>query len=85
MARLRISIVFESDARIGSRQGHLLESIRYTGSISAAARDIGMTYKRAALLLDSIEPVVIAAPGGHGSDDLTAHRAARTPDKKFIR
>jgi molybdenum-dependent DNA-binding transcriptional regulator ModE len=49
-----------------------------------------MTYKRAGLL-DRIngaftEPVVIAAPGGHGGDDLTAlpHRAARTPNQKLI-
>ena len=71
MARLRISIVFESGARIGPGKAKLLESIRDTGSISAAARDMGMSYKRAWLLLDSInkaftEPVVSAAPGGAG-------------------
>jgi molybdate transport system regulatory protein len=47
----------------------LLQSIHDTGSISAAAREMGMSYKRAWLLLDSInkaftEPVVSAAPGG---------------------
>jgi molybdate transport system regulatory protein len=71
MARVRISIVFESGARIGPGKAALLESIRDTGSISAAARDTGMSYKRAWLLLDSInqaftEPVVTAAPGGAG-------------------
>jgi molybdate transport system regulatory protein len=71
MARVRISIVFESGARIGPGKARLLESIRDTGSISAAARDMGMSYKRAWLLLDSInqaftEPVVTAAPGGAG-------------------
>lgn len=71
MARLRVSIVFESGARIGPGKAKLLESIRDTGSISAAARDMGMSYKRAWLLLDSInqafiEPVVTAAPGGSG-------------------
>jgi len=49
----------------------LLESIRDTGSISAAARDMGMSYKRAWLLLDSTnqaftELVVTASPGGAG-------------------
>src|SRR6266568_5521532 len=68
MARLRVSIVFESGARIGPGKAKLLESIRDTGSISAAARDMGMSYKRAWMLLDSInqaftEPVVTAAPG----------------------
>lgn len=71
MARIRISIVFESGARIGPGKAALLESIRDTGSISAAARDMGMSYKRAWLLLDSInqaftKPVVTAAPGGAG-------------------
>src|SRR5215469_11982594 len=71
MARVRITIVFESGARIGHGKAQLLESIRDTGSISGAARDMGMSYKRAWLLLDSInrtftEPVVVAAPGGAG-------------------
>jgi len=47
MARLKVSIVFESGARIGPGKAALLESIRDTGSISAAARDMGMSYKRA--------------------------------------
>jgi molybdate transport system regulatory protein len=67
--RVRVSIVFESGARIGPGKAKLLESIRDTGSISAAARDMGMDYKRAWTLLDSMnqaftEPVVSAAPGG---------------------
>ncbi|HEY1431114.1 MAG TPA: LysR family transcriptional regulator [Stellaceae bacterium] len=71
MARVRVSIVFESGARIGRGKVQLLESIRDTGSISAAARGMGMSYKRAWVLLDSInqtftEPVVTAAPGGAG-------------------
>jgi molybdate transport system regulatory protein len=71
MAKVRISIVFESGARIGPGKAALLESIRDTGSISAAARDMGMSYKRAWVLLDSMnqaftEPVTTAAPGGAG-------------------
>jgi molybdate transport system regulatory protein len=71
MARVRVSIVFESGARIGPGKTKLLECIRDTGSISAAARDMGMSYKRAWVLLDSInraftEPVVTAASGGAG-------------------
>ena len=71
MARVRVSIVFESGARIGPGKAKLLESIRDTGSISAAARGMGMSYKRAWVLVDSInraftEPAVTAAPGGAG-------------------
>ena len=69
MAKLKLSIVFEAGARIGPGKAALLESIRDTGSISAAARDMGMPYKRAWMLLDSMnrtfkEPVVEAATGG---------------------
>src|SRR5260370_19547801 len=76
MARVEVSIVFESGARIGPGKARLLESIRETGSISAAARDMGMSYKRAWLLLDSMnqaftEPVVTAAPGGAGGRGAT--------------
>jgi len=42
MPRVRISLVFESGARIGPGKVKLLESIRDTGSISAAACDMGM-------------------------------------------
>src|SRR5215218_3921193 len=71
MPRVKISLIFESGARIGPGKARLLESIRDTGSISAAARDMGMPYKRAWMLLDSMnqaftEPVITAAPGGAG-------------------
>jgi len=43
---VRRRIVFESGARIGPGKARLLERIRDTGSISAAAREMGMSYKR---------------------------------------
>ena len=44
MARLRVSIVFgSSGVGIGPGKAKLLESIRNTGSISAAAREMGMS------------------------------------------
>lgn len=69
MAQVRVSIVFESGARISPGKAKLLERIRDTGSISAAARDMGMSYKQAWVLLDSINqaftaPVATAAAGG---------------------
>lgn len=72
MISVKVSIHFDSGARIGPGKAALLASIHDTGSISAAARSMGMTYKRAWLLLDSMnqafdKPVVTAAPGGaHG-------------------
>jgi molybdate transport system regulatory protein len=68
--------LFESGARIGPGKAKLLESIRDTGSISAAAREMGMSYKRAWVLLDSMnqaftELVVTAASGGAGGGGAT--------------
>ena len=76
MAGVRVSVVFDSGARIGPGKARLLQSIHDSGSISAAARDMGMSYKRAWLLLDSInqaftEPVVTTAPGGAGGGGAT--------------
>jgi molybdate transport system regulatory protein len=69
MAIIEVSIVFESGARIGPDSAKLLESVRENGSISAAARRVGMPYKKAWMLLDRMnqafsEPVVTAAPPG---------------------
>jgi len=56
-----------------------LEAIRDTGSISQAGRSLGMSYRRAWLLVDDMnrcfrEPVVTAQPGGSqgGGAALTA-------------
>src|SRR5580765_3330687 len=76
MPIVEVSIVFEGGARIGPDAARLLESIRETGSISAAARRGGMPYKKAWILLDSMnqaftEPVITAAPGGAGGGGAT--------------
>jgi molybdate transport system regulatory protein len=69
MARLTLTLVLASGARIGPGKAALLESVRATGSISAAARAIGMDYKRAWLLVDSLNrafdtPVAERTTGG---------------------
>ncbi|MCC6946829.1 MAG: winged helix-turn-helix domain-containing protein [Bradyrhizobiaceae bacterium] len=70
--RLSIRLDLTSGERIGPGKIALLEAIRSTGSISAAARRMGMSYRRAWLLVEEIndslqEPAVAAATGGrHG-------------------
>ncbi len=54
---------------IGPGKVSLLEAIARTGSISAAGRELGMSYRRAWLLVDEInrsltEPAVLTATGG---------------------
>lgn len=71
MAFIQVNLIFDSGARIGPGKATLLESIRDTGSISAAARALGMDYKRAWMLLDSLDrafeiPVVDRRAGGAG-------------------
>ena len=53
MARIKLSIVLGSGARFGPGKGALLESILDTGSISAAARAMGMSDKGAWPLIDT--------------------------------
>ena len=69
MARFKLTIILGSGARIGPGKAQLLESIRDTGSISSAAREMGMARTRAHDLIESINiafevPVVVAATGG---------------------
>ena len=71
MAYLTLTLVLDSGARIGPGKAALLESVASTGSISAAARSMGMDYKRAWLLVESlnrafVSPVVERTIGGVG-------------------
>ena len=45
MARIKVTLVLNSGSRIGPGKAALLESIHATGSISAAARAMGMDYE----------------------------------------
>lgn len=67
--RLSIRLDLASGDRIGPGKIALLEAIKSTGSISGAARKIGMSYRRAWLLVEEINgslrsPAVEAATGG---------------------
>ena len=67
--RISVRIDLASGKRIGPGKIALLEAIRSTGSISAAARSLGMSYRRAWLLVEEINralrrPAVTAETGG---------------------
>jgi molybdate transport system regulatory protein len=66
---IRFRVDFDSSRSIGPGKIELLEHIRETGSLSQAGREIGMSYRRAWLLLDNLnatfkEPVVATSIGG---------------------
>ena len=68
-AGVSVRLRFADDARLGPGKIALLEAVGRSGSIAAAGRDMSMSYRRAWLLIDSLnrmfdEPVVHASPGG---------------------
>lgn len=70
-AKLRIRIVFGPTEMMGPGKAELLERIAATGSISAAGRQMNMSYKRAWMLVETLnvmfrEPVVTSTRGGPG-------------------
>ena len=69
---LRLRLVFDARRAIGPGKIDLLEAIAQTGSITAAARTMRMSYKRAWQLIDElnrcfVEPLITTSKGGeHG-------------------
>jgi molybdate transport system regulatory protein len=73
---IRVRIDFAENSHVGPGKIDLLEAIRVSGSLSQAARDLGMSYRRAWLLVDSLklgfrEPVTVATTGGKGGGGVT--------------
>ena len=66
--RFRMRVNLGETIAIGPGKIALLEAIRSEGSISAAARHLGMSYRRAWVLLDEINRSLKtpAAMSGHG-------------------
>lgn len=68
-AAIRFRVDWRPQGAIGPGKIALLEQIGRGGSLSQAARELGMSYRRAWQLLDSLnhclrEPVAITAQGG---------------------
>ncbi len=75
--RLRIDL--GPDRALGPGKADILEGIKETGSIAAAGRRMGMSYKRAWLLVETMnacfeDPLVVTSRGGQarGGAELTA-------------
>lgn len=72
----RLRVLFGHAIAIGPGKAELLERIAETGSISAAARRMGMSYRRAWLLVETMNacfraPLVETAKGGAGGGGAT--------------
>ena len=67
----KFRVMYGNEIAIGPGKAELLEAIAATGSIAESARRLGMSYRRAWLLVDTMnrcfrEPVVASATGGAG-------------------
>lgn len=76
MISLRLYLSVAPGTRIGSGKVRLLEEIGSSGSISAAARTLNMTYRRAWELIHHMneafgQPVVVGMTGSLGGAELT--------------
>ena len=76
--RVTLRLDFDDERRLGPGKIALLEAVARHGSISAAGREFGMSYRRAWLLVDELnrmfaQPVVAARGGGRngGGAELT--------------
>ena len=73
---VRFRVDFGREEAVGPGKIALLEHIARGGSLSQAARELGMSYRRAWQLLESlngcfIEPVAVTAKGGRGGGGAT--------------
>ncbi len=71
MPEPRLRVLLGATIAIGPGKADLLDAISRSGSISAAAKDMGMSYRRAWLLVDAMnasfrEPLVHSTRGGRG-------------------
>ncbi|MGU7782222.1 winged helix-turn-helix domain-containing protein [Burkholderia sp. PU8-34] len=72
----RMRIRMGDTVALGPGKVSLLEAVREHGSISAAARSLGMSYRRAWLLIDELNrsltsPATVSEQGGHSGGGCT--------------
>jgi molybdate transport system regulatory protein len=72
----KLRVMFGPEIAMGPGKADLLDAIAQTGSISASAKLLGMSYRRAWLLVDTMnrcfrEPLVASATGGAGGGGAT--------------
>jgi len=77
--QLRLRLMLGQDIALGPGKADLLEAIQRHGSISAAAKSLDMSYRRAWLLVETMnacfaQPLVSPVKGGRGGGgaELTA-------------
>ena len=87
MTTLRLRLLFNG-IKLGPGKAELMERIRDTGSISAAGRQMKMSYKRAWMLVEEMNaafatPLVESARGGHGGGGAHLTKAGAEVLRRF--
>ena len=90
MVKLLLRVDFEPDRAVGHGKIELLELVDSLGSIAAAGRAMGMSYRRAWLLVDALnvafgEPLVAKQTGGSGGGGAVLTRLGREVVKRYRR
>lgn len=75
--KLKAQLMVGDEIAFGPGKADLLDAIQAAGSISAAARQMGLSYRRAWLMVDAMNrlfrnPLVATAPGARGGASVTA-------------
>ena len=87
---ISLRIELGSDTLLGPGKVALLSGIRDTGSIAAAGRRMGMSYKRAWYLIDTLnkafqEPLVSASKGGRSGGGATLTNTGTAILESYLR
>lgn len=74
--KIKAQLMLGEEIAFGPGKADLLDAIRATGSISAAARHMGLSYRRAWQMVDAMnrlfrEPLVRTAQGARGGASVT--------------
>jgi molybdate transport system regulatory protein len=86
---LRLRLMLDDVIAFGPGKASLLQSIERTGSISAAAREMGMSYRRAWLLIEDMnrcfrQPLVETATGGARGGGCSLTEAGREVLHRYL-
>jgi molybdate transport system regulatory protein len=86
----RLRLVLAPGVAIGPGKADLLAAIQDSGSIAAAGRTLGMSYKRAWTLIESLNrdfarPLVAAATGGRAGGGATLTPLGREVLRRYRR
>ena len=84
----RLRILMGAAVALGPGKADLLDAVEQTGSITAAARAMGMSYRRAWILIGAMnrdfrEPLVETSAGGSGGGGARVTRAGHEALRRY--